>query len=71
MERPYRKDIKYTELEKILLHNGFYIASGKGDHVIFKHKKIGGHISIDSGGTFMQPYTLRDVEKALSDLDKE
>lgn len=62
---------KKRHIRADLAREGFSNCGGKGDHTVWVHPLVPGHVSVDSkDGDDAKPYDERNLRRALHDLEE-
>ena len=56
--------MKFKDIEKLILNDGWYIVSKKGSHNHYKHPNKSGKVTIPNhGGKDIHPDTVQSIKK--------
>ena len=62
--------VKYSELEKILIHFGFEKLNAKGSHMKFKHAALKGDLIIPIHNNDCKDHYKKEAKKAIEKINK-
>ena len=60
------KQVRFTDLDRMLQDNGFRRDQGDGSHVVYRHPALGQRITISPHDAFVKSY---QVKQSLAALD--